>query len=205
LQPYAGAWQVDGGGDLVVAAERERLVVETASREAFGRLYSSRVFDAARARRLEKLMEGILAGVTAGDFGAMARARGDAVPAERLAAGQAEWTADQETRLGALGTGHRVVGAAFQEGRDVVVVRYQFARGTADRAYVFDPDEEGRLLGISSRGLDPRLGFVPTGDASFGSWDGGHTASRAMTVTREADGRWRMEVGAGPNRIVAHH
>ncbi len=50
--------------------------------------------------------------------------------------------------------GHEVLGTAFRDGREVTLVRIDFEHGEVYRAYVWDPDEEEKLLGVSVRGLD---------------------------------------------------
>jgi hypothetical protein len=67
------------------------------------------------------------------------------------------------------------------------VARYLFENGHRDSAFVWDPDEEERLLGRSGRGLNPELRFVPTGEGTFGSWDGGFSDSRALRFTNDGE------------------
>jgi hypothetical protein len=203
LIALAGTYLLPGGmGALRVTAEEGRLVAEAEGRRAFTLLHSSRPIDEARAARLANRMDRIAAAVLRGDFQPMRRARGDDVPVTRLAERQAEWLAEQEPRLGKL-VSHEVLGTALQEGRDLTVVRFRFERGTADRAYVWDPDAEARLLGISGRGLPSQLGFLPTGPGEFASWDGGRTPSRPLVFARGPDGRMRAVLGSGPASTTA--
>lgn len=203
LSALAGTYQLPGGmGALRITAEERRLVAEALGRRAFTVLHSSRPIDEARAGRLASRMDRIAAAALRGDFEPMRRARGDDVPVTRLAERQAEWLAEQEPKLGKLGS-YEVLGTALQEGRDLTVVRFRFERGTADRAYVWNLDAEPRLLGISGRGLPSQLGFVPTGPSQFASWDGGRTPSRPLVFAPGGDGRMRALIGSGSASTTA--
>ena len=94
-----------------------------------------------------------------------------------------------------------MLGAAREAERDLTVVRFRFERGTVDRAYVWSRDDQPRLLGVSQRGLDPVLPFVPTGPATFASWDGGQSPSRPLTFTRDAAGTMRATI-EGRNGVL---
>ena len=76
----------------------------------------------------------------------------------------------------------------MRNGRDVTVARHYFERGHTDTAFVWDPEQEEHLLGRSGRGLNPALRFVPTGESTFGSWDGGFSDSRPLRFTAGGEG-----------------
>ncbi len=203
LSTLAGSYQLPGGmGALRITAEEHRLVVEAIGQRAFTLLHSSRRIDEARAARLATRMDRIAAAILRGDFEPMRQARGDDVPVARLEQRHAEWLAEQEPKLGKL-VSHEVLGTAFQEGRDLTVVRFRFERGSADRAYVWDAGAGARLVGISGRGLPSQLGFVPTGTGQFASWDGGRTPSRALVFAPGPDGRMRAVIGSDPASTTA--
>lgn len=203
LEAFAGTYALpDGMGTLRFTAAQDRLLAEPTGRRVFTLLHSSRPIDEARAARLADQMAVIAAAALEGDFEPMRRARGDDVPTSRLAERHGEWTTEQEAALGKV-LSYDVLGTAFQEGRDVTLVRFRFERGTADRAYVWDPEAETRLWGISSRGMKSQVEFVPTGAGTFGSWDGGASSSRPLTIGRDPDGRLRATLGGLGGEITA--
>jgi hypothetical protein len=113
------------------------------------------------------------------------------------------WTSRKsnlELEFGAL-TGYKVLGTALRNGRDVTVVRHIFEHGYNDFAYVWDPIKPQYLLGRSTRGLSPALHFVPTGELSFGSWDGGFSDSRPLRFS-EAGKSLSLGDAAG-NAVIA--
>jgi CubicO group peptidase (beta-lactamase class C family) len=202
LRAVEGTYGLPGGGAIRVAPDRERLVPEADGREAFAWLHSTRAVDLPRSDRLSGALQAVLEASLRGDFEPMRRARGDAVPAEQLARRFGEWRAEQEAERGALRS-VEVLGAALQEGRDIAVARYRFERGTLDRAFVFDPEREGRLQGVSQRGMRPPLVFVPVGDDRFASWDGGVSSSRPMVFGRDGEGRATLTLGIAPAAVTA--
>jgi hypothetical protein len=203
LDGFAGVYQLpDAMGALRLTAAEGRLLAEAEGQRAFTLLHSSREVDTARAARLADQMAAIATAALAGDFEPMRRARGDDVPVARLAERHAEWVAEQEPALGKI-VGRDVLGTALQEGRDVTLVRFRFERGTADRAYVWNPDAEAQLWGISGRGMKSQVEFIPTGAGTFGSWDGGVSASRPLGFVRDADGRLRATLGGVGGEVTA--
>jgi hypothetical protein len=88
-----------------------------------------------------------------------------------------------------------VLGTAFRDGRDVTLVRIGFEHGEVYRAYVWDPDEEETLLGVSGRGLDHILHVLPEEGGSFASWDGRTGESRPVRFEPVAGGGMRLRIG----------
>lgn len=189
-------------GLLRVAAAGDRLAVTAEGPRAFATLHSTRPVADARVARLCALADEVVAATLRGDFEPMRRVRRDDVPASTLAARFDEWRTEREAALGRLAT-HQVLGAAFRADREITVVRFRFERGTADRAYVWSPDAEPRLLGVSMRGLDPVLPFVATGPGAFASWDGGLSPSRPLVFAAGPGGRMQATLGTGDSAVVA--
>jgi hypothetical protein len=154
-------------------------MAEAEGQQAFHLLHSSRVVDTVRAARLVALTDRLVAGWRSGDLAEMRRLQPADVPLDRMVQGLAGWVADQERMLGTFHD-YQVLGAALQETREMVVVRFRFERGSADRAYVWDLGEPFRVLGVSGRGLRTRLALMPIGSGRFATWDGGLTASRQV-------------------------
>jgi CubicO group peptidase (beta-lactamase class C family) len=203
LRSLEGAYQLaEGRGAVRLAAAGGRLVPEAVGREAFASLHASRPPDPGRSARLSQLLEDVLEASLRGDFEPMRRARGDDLTAAELARRYGAWRTEQEAERGPL-RGVEVLGTALQDGRDVSLARYRFERGTVDRAFVFDPRTEGRLQGVSQRGMRPPLVFVPVGDDRFASWDGGVSPARPLVFGRDAGGRTTLTLGEGAAAVTA--
>ncbi len=176
------------------------LTVEPLDAVAFGRLLSTRPWDSARAEHLSGRIDAIVGALLAGDAEPLASAYGGVVTAEYLAERWTELRARLEGRHGAL-RGHRILGTAMRDGRDVTLARIEFADGSIDRAYVWDPDAEEELLGTSQRGLEDRLHVLPGPEARFATWDPRVGESRPVRF-ESVDGGYRLVVGDEP-RVTA--
>jgi CubicO group peptidase (beta-lactamase class C family) len=203
VQSLAGTYRLPGdAGSLRFAADAGRLVAEADGWQAFALLHSSRPVDTTRASRSSSLMDSIVQAALRGDFAPMARARSDGVPAATLAGRHGEWLREREATLGRC-VGATVLGTALQDGRDVTLVRFRFERGIVDRAYVWNPEAEADLQGVSMRGLRAALAFVPTGPGRFGSWDGGLSRSKPLAFARDAQGQMHVTLGSGSEAATA--
>lgn len=207
LEPFTGSYRLEGeaGGRLVVAVTERadgtpELTVEPLDTVAFGRLLSTRPWDPARAERLSARIDAIVGALLAGDAEPLASAYGDAVTAEYLAQRWAELRGRLEERHGAL-RGHRILGTAMRDGRDVTLARIEFANGSVDRAYVWDPEAETELLGTSQRGLEDRAHVLPGPDGRFATWDPRVGQSRPVRF-ESVDGGYRVVIGEEP-RVTA--
>jgi len=170
------------------------LAVEAEGREGFAALLSTRPVDAGRGRRLTERIDGIVSAYLAGDWSPLWEAYGRSTPLEQLASrGRSRLSAAVE-RNGSL-RGHEVLGTAFRDGRDVTLARIDFEHGEVYRAYVWDPDEEEKLLGVSGRGLDHMLHVLPEEGGSFASWDGRTGESRPVGFEPVAGGGMRLRIG----------
>jgi CubicO group peptidase (beta-lactamase class C family) len=202
LRAVEGTYGLPSGGAIRITTDGVRLVPEADGRDAFAWLHSTRGVDLLRSSRLSSVLQTVLDASLRGDYEPMRRARGDDVSAEQLARRFGEWRAEQEAERGSL-SGVEVLGAALQEGRDVALARYRFERGTLERAFVFDPEHEGRIQGVSQRGMRPPLVFVPVGEDRFASWDGGLSSSRPMVFGRDGAGRATLTLGIAPAAVTA--
>jgi CubicO group peptidase (beta-lactamase class C family) len=194
LDRLAGVYDLEGGGLLRVTVDGDELAVEAEDREGFAALLSTRAVDAGRGRRLTERIDGIVSAYLAGDWSPLWEAYGRRTPLEQLASrGRSRLSAAVE-RHGSL-RGHEVLGTAFRDGRDVTLVRIDFENGEVYRAYVWDPDEEEKLLGVSVRGLDHILHVLPEEGDSFASWDGRTGESRPVRFETVAGGGMRLRIG----------
>jgi CubicO group peptidase (beta-lactamase class C family) len=194
LDRLAGVYDLEGGGVLRVAVAGEELAIEAEGREGFAALLSTRPADSERGQRLTERIDSIVSAYLAGDWSPLWVAYGRSPPLEQLASrGRSRLSAFAE-RNGSL-RGHEVLGTAFRDGRDVTLVRIAFERGEVYRAYVWDPDEEERLLGVSVRGLDHILHVLPEEGGSFASWDSRTGESRPVRFEPVAGGGMRLGIG----------
>jgi prepilin-type processing-associated H-X9-DG protein len=186
VAPLAGLY-VSGEGDerleFSVTAEGSELLLSPGNSRTFARLHSTRVIDLERSERLSnRITEIVAAYVERDDMLPLFDAYGGRAALEELEQGRAAQRMRNEQAFGPL-TGFTIFGTALRNGRDVTLARHLLENGHYDSAFVWDPDREEYLLGRSSRGLDPVLRFVPTGDSTFGSWDGGFSDSRRLSFT----------------------
>lgn len=168
---------------FTVRSAGSELFVSPGNAATFAAMHSTRAVEIERCSRLSARIEKIVAAyVENDDLDPLYQAYGGRAPIEALEEGWASRKQNYEAEFGAL-SGFTILGTALRDGRDVTVVRYQFEDGHHDVAFVWDPEEEETLLGRSGRGLNPELRFVATGDATFGSWDGGFSDSRPLRFT----------------------
>ncbi len=195
---FAGRYKLAGNaGEIILTAEGNTLVLEAEGQRAFTLLHSVEPFEVGRIERLNGLLNGIMAACRSGNFQPLEKAYQGRVSRDRLSRRWKEMMGNLEERLGPL-RGHQVLGTARMEERDETVVRFLFERGSENRTYVWDKSAESRLLGMSMRGLSPRLKFVPVAESAFASWDGGINPSKPLRFEKGSDGRWRLQLGRGP-------
>jgi CubicO group peptidase (beta-lactamase class C family) len=173
LEPLAGSYRLPGGGGVFrLALDGKALYIEAEGQRAFAMLHSVRDGEPGRLAMLDRLMEQIIAGCRKGHFKLLFEAYGERVPMERLKARWGEVTKEIEDARGPIAR-FEILGSARMEDRDETVVRFHCERGAVDRTYVWDLEQEGRLLGMSMRGLAVRLRLFPCGEREFFTWDGG--------------------------------
>ncbi|MFQ5691367.1 MAG: hypothetical protein ACE5HQ_13990, partial [Gemmatimonadota bacterium] len=194
LDRLAGAYDLGGGAVLRVTVAGDELAVEAEDREAFAALLSTRPVDTGRGRRLTQRIERIVSAYLEGDWSPLWQAYDRPTPLERLAARGSRRLSALAERDGSL-RGHEVLGTAFREGRDVTLVWIDFEHGEVYRAYVWDPDEEEKLLGVSRRGLDPILHVLPEEGGAFASWDARTGESRPVRFEPVEGGGMRLRIG----------
>jgi CubicO group peptidase (beta-lactamase class C family) len=191
-----------GDGVLRVAEVDGQLSVVADGQVAFGLLHSSRSFDADRAARLTGRIDSIVGAYIDGDLSLLYEAYERSATMQQLQSSWSTRRAGLEGQHGPL-RGHRVLGTAMRDRWDVTVVRLLFEQGHADLAYVWDPDEKEHLLGLSGRGLQSELSFVPTGANTFESWDGGLTSSRALSFIDGGDGPAALSLATADGAVTA--
>jgi CubicO group peptidase (beta-lactamase class C family) len=190
LERYAGGYALAGGGTLSVVAAEGLLDITADDPRAFTALFSARPGDPERATQRSEQMESVISAWLRGDVEPLWNAYGERVTMDRLRASREEAMAAWTEQYGAL-TGHRVLGTAFRE-EDVTLVRFEFERGDVDRLYVWDPDGDGRLLGMSRSGIEPVLHVYPQPDGTFASWENRRGTCRPLTIEPADNGTMRL-------------
>jgi hypothetical protein len=195
LERFVGAYGLNNGGEIRVTLESEELAIEAMDSRAFSALLSTRTVDSARAHRFTARIDEVVTAYLERDWKPLWEACGRSMPLGSL-----------ESRAGARVTamieshgpvkGHEVLGTAFREGRDVTLVRIDLERGEVYRAYVWDPQEEESLLGVSGRGLDHVIHVFPEKGGTFSSWDARIGLSRPVRFDVAEDGSTRLWIGS---------
>lgn len=196
LASWRGEYALDGGGMLRVESREQSLLVSAADAKAFGVLHSTRPIDAERTERFSARIDQIVTAFLDGDYAPLWQAYARRVSQEFL---QQRWDArmrQMEEQHGSLES-HEVLGTALRDERDITLVRFLFADGHVDRAYVWDRDAEERLLGVSRRGLGAEVTLYPEGDGTFASWEPRTGESRPFHFTHQTNDGATLRFGEG--------
>jgi CubicO group peptidase (beta-lactamase class C family) len=183
LKSLEGTYVIDSANSFSVTAKDRRLQILPNGRDAFAMILSRRKIDLQRSDGLSKKMEALVTALVRGDLEPMYNAFNQKVAMTKIETAWNKQRAEWELSFGNL-TGVKVLGTSLMYGRDITVVRFEFAKGTADRAYVWDVESEGRLLGYSARGLDPLVQCLPVTDGNFATWDPKSGESHSMQFDR---------------------
>jgi CubicO group peptidase (beta-lactamase class C family) len=207
LQGFAGAYLLPGAGGVFqvtldeapnaarpAASPSPGLFIEAIGQHAFDVLNSVSQAPPGRLDKLSSLMKTIIAGNMKGDFAPISSAYGGRVPVERLKTRWAEVIKEIEGSKGRV-LRHEVLGAARTSERDETVVRFHCERGTVDRTWVWDLKLEGRLLGMSGRGLTVKQRLYPSGPKDFFTWDGGVRPPKLVRIESGRNGQLRLVIG----------
>jgi len=197
LDHWNGRYSVTGDGELTVTVGDDELRVEAVDSAGFSALLSTRPVDAARAERLSARIDAIVGAYLAGDWEPLWEAYDRPMPLESLIERAGQRLAGLLEENGAL-EGHQILGTAFRDGRDVTLARLVFENGESYRAYVWDPEEEEALLGVSARGLDHILHVLPEVGGTLASWDGRAGVSQSVRFEEVEGGGVRLVIGHDP-------
>jgi CubicO group peptidase (beta-lactamase class C family) len=199
---FAGTYSLPAGaGAYRVSSEGPALFIEAEGRKAFALLNSVREAQPGRLDKLSKLMEGIIAANMKGDFLPLSKAYGGEVAPERLKARWSDLMAESEKVRGRVQR-FEVLGTARTEEGDETVIRFFCERGSVDLTYVWDLEQEGRLLGRSVRGLTVKLKLFPSGERDFFTWDGGIRPPKMVRFEPGADGKMRLKLADAKDLAV---
>ena len=201
LDHFAGSYELEGGGELQATAVAGLLEIEATDPRSFAALFSTRPHDFDRSARLTERIEEIAAAFFAGDHEPLSRAYGGQISAEALADRWEQGRAALEERYGQLRS-YTVLGTALRDGRDVTLLRFDFADGESYRAYVWDPEEQESLQGVSRRGLDHVLRVHPLAAGGYASWDGRSATSLPVELVDLPEGGARLTIRSG-SMVVA--
>lgn len=179
LQSLEGTYVIDSANSFSVTEKDRRLRIIPDGRKAFAMILSRRAIDLNRSEDLSNKMETLISALVRGDVDPIYNAFGQKVAKTRIRTAWNQTLQEWEVSHGKL-TGFKVLGTSLMSERDMTLVRFEFEKGTADRAYVWDKETVGHLLGYSARGLDPIVQCVPVIDGNFATWNPQSGESRAM-------------------------
>jgi len=202
LAPFAGTYTLPGGaGSYSVTSDGKTLFIEAEGRKAFALLNSVREAEPGRLDKRSKLMEGIIAANMKGDFVPLSKAYGGEVAPERLKARWADLMAESEKVRGRFRR-FEVLGTARMQDRDETVIRFFCERGSVDLTYVWDLEQEGRLLGRSARGLTVKMKLFPSGEGEFFTWDGGIRPPKMVHIESGVGGKAGLKLGEAKEAAI---
>lgn len=208
LKAFAGTYRLPEElslevGAFILTTDGNALFIEAKGQKAFAVLNSVRDAEPGRLETLSRLMDKIISANRKGDFAPLFKAYGGRIPMDRLKERWGEVTREIEDERGPI-VGYEVLGTARTEDRDETVVRFRCEHGTVDRTYVWDLKEEGRLLGMSMRGLAVRLRLYPFGEREFFTWDGGIRPPKLIhfEAGTAANGRLELRIGEAKEAAV---
>jgi CubicO group peptidase (beta-lactamase class C family) len=202
LKALAGTYRLSGdGGGYRLTMDGGALFIEAEGPKAFTLLNSVREAEPGRLDKLDRLMDKIVTANRKGDFAPLFKAYGGGVPMARLKVSWAERTKEIEEGRGRI-LRHEILGTARTQDRDETVVRFHCEKGSTDRTYVWDLKEEGRLMGMSMRGLAVRLRLYPSGQRDLFTWDGGIRPPKLVHIETVPDGKLGLRIGE-PKGLVA--
>ncbi|MGD1010692.1 MAG: serine hydrolase domain-containing protein [Candidatus Aminicenantales bacterium] len=194
LAAFAGSYRLPGdGGGYRLTIDGKALFIEAEGPKAFALLNSVREAEPGRFEKLNRLMDKIITANRKGDFAPLFKAYGGRSPIELLKTHWGERTKEIEEGRGRI-LRHEVLGTARTQDRDETVVRFHCEKGSADRTYVWDLKEEGRLLGMSVRGLAVRMRLYASGERDFFTWDGGIRPPKAVHFEKTPDGKMGLKL-----------
>jgi CubicO group peptidase (beta-lactamase class C family) len=207
LKAFVGTYRLPGqsgrdAGAYTLTEDGTGLFIEAQGQNAFDALNSVRDAEPGRLETLSRLMDKIISASRKGDFAPLFNAYAGRVPVNRLKQRWGEVTQEIEDGRGRI-LHHEVLGTARTVDRDETVVRFQCQHGAADRTYVWDLKEEGRLLGMSMRGLAVRLRLYPSGEGEFFTWDGGVRPPKLVRIGVSKAMGGRLEIRIGEAKEVA--
>lgn len=194
LAAFAGSYRLPGdGGGYRLTIDGKALFIEAEGPKAFALLNSVQEAEPGRFEKLNRLMDKIITANRKGDFAPLFKAYGGRSPIELLKTHWGERTKEIEEGRGRI-LRHEVLGTARTQDRDETVVRFHCEKGSADRTYVWDLKEEGRLLGMSVRGLTVRMRLYASGERDFFTWDGGIRLPKAVHFEKTPDGKMGLKL-----------
>lgn len=140
---------------------------------------------------MSREIDRIVGAYTKGDFKPLFEAYRSQVPLERLQENYANREKERVQQFGAF-KGYEVLGTGSDDGRHLTAIRFEYERDDVVGAYVWDR-ADGRLLGMTTRRVDPGCLFFPVAGGRFESFD---PASGAFVPAR-------FEISSGGKAVIA--
>ena len=200
LAGLAGSYRFDEENRVDVVVDGPHLRLTAHGLDAFAMITSTRDVDLARCHDFSQQMHRLLESATNGDFSPLSAAYHGRSTPEQL---QKSWNTNMAGWTEQYGTfkSFDVIGTAILRERDMTLVRFTFENGHADRAYVWDKDDN-RLRGVSGRGLAPNILLVPVAGGGFLSWEPVAGDSRPFHFDT-VNGKPALRITAGAHTLTA--
>ena len=186
LEERAGVYRFPNGDRLDVSVDGDALRVVPEGWEAWTWVHSDGGVAAGPLLEKSRAVDAIVGAYTGGDFEPIYKAYREQVPIDRLRSMYEQRLAEREAEYGAY-EGYEVLGTGTGDRYYFTMVRFVHERGSLLRTYVWAPGDEEKLLGFTTRRMDPGCRFYPVGEGLYRSWEPATGAS--VTARFEMDGR----------------
>jgi CubicO group peptidase (beta-lactamase class C family) len=170
LERWNGTYVLEGGERLDVSVDEDALLVEPTGWTAYALVHSPPDQDPEPLVAMSRAIEGVVGAYMKGDFGPLFDAYREQVPLDQLEEVYGERLREWEERMGTY-EGFEVLGTGTGGPHHRTLIRFRYEKGDLLRAYVWDREQEGHLLGMMLGRLDPSLRFYPVAGGGFASWD----------------------------------
>ena len=200
LAGHVGTYAAADGERYAVEVVDGALAIIPSGEAAFARLHGPGDDASVLAQRNRQTERAVKAALT-GDFAPFAALYGDQVPVARIRDGFAERQRETEARIGPLVSYELLGSGRFVDDRLATVVKFQHRDGAVNRTYVWNRD--GRIVGVSMRGLEPRARLFPVGDGRFESWNAFTGVWVPVRFGRDPGGAKTLTLGEGTAAVTA--
>jgi CubicO group peptidase (beta-lactamase class C family) len=187
LDAWAGTYQIDNGDRLDVSIDGNALRVVPSGWKAYAVIHSLPEQDTQPLVEMSAEIDRIVGAYVEGDFGPMFEAYRRQVPAERLKEMYESRQREREAEHGPF-KGYEILGTGTGDRYHFTSVRFNYERGEILRTYVWERGETSKLLGITTRRMDPGCRFFPVEGGHFQSWEPATGASVSARLDKTPDG-----------------
>ena len=187
LDKWAGTYQIDDDEQLEVTVDGDALRVLPSGWKAYALVHSFPDQDPQPLVEMSAEINRIVGAYVEGDFEPISEAYGRQVPAERLKEMYESRQREREAEHGPF-QGYDILGTGTGDRYHFTLVRFLYERGDILRTYVWERGETSKLLGITTRRMDPGCRFFPVEGGQFQSWEPATGASVTARLSKTPDG-----------------